>query len=329
MCDLNYNGPCQHQILLPVLPFIDGRVLQSLLDPMSLIKAMESGFSSGMMAPARSHVSIPSGHAAPDTLLMMPAWNDDVLGIKLATIHPANGEMGLPAVHASYALKDRRTGQDLALLDGGMLTRLRTAATSALASSFLSRSDASCLLMVGAGSLAVPLIEAHKAVRPISRVLLWNRNRDRAEDLASGTDIPITIVDDLSSACSQADIISCATLSTSALILGDTVEPGTHVDLVGAYRPDMRESDSTLIRKASVFVDTHEGASHEAGDLLLAEQESEWSFDCVQADLAALCQRKHAGRTSEDQVTVFKSVGASLEDLVAASLAWKRFNTSS
>ncbi len=310
---------------LYMLPFLDGETLHSLLDPVSLIAALQRGFAGGVSAPPRAHVSLPSRRTIPDTLLMMPAWNESVLGIKLATIHPANGERELPAVHASYVLKERQTGRDLVLMDGTVLTRLRTAASSALASTFLSRPESSTLLMIGAGSLALPLIEAHCSIRPISRVLLWNRSRKRAESIASSSNRDIVVTDDLEGSCGAADIICCATLSSSPLVLGASVQPGTHVDLVGAYRPDMRESDAELINQAAVFVDTMEGARKEAGDLLLASAESNWTLDNIDADLSSLCRGHHSGRTQKDQVTVFKSVGASLEDLVAAELAWTRF----
>lgn len=260
---------------------------------------------------------------------MMPAWNERHLGIKLATIHPANPARRLPAVHATYVLKDRATGADLVQMDGAELTRLRTAAASALASSFLSRRDSHTLLMVGAGALAAPLVRYHASVRPIDRVLIWNRSEERARQLASSLSLPAEVISDLSEGVSVADIISCATLSTEALVRGKDVSAGTHIDLVGAYRPDMRESDAGLVRRSRVFVDTYEGARHEAGDLLLAVQESDWSMDHIEADLAVLCRTELPARNDHAEITLFKSVGASLEDLAAASLAWDRFSARS
>ena len=255
---------------------------------------------------------------------MMPAWNERYLGFKIATIHPDNPGKGLPSVHATYQLKDRHTGQDLVWMNGEVLTRLRTAAASALASSYLSRSDSSSLLMVGAGSLAIPLIEAHAAVRPIERVMVWNRSKDRIRALLRDSSRPIEIADTLATSIAEADIISCATLSTAPLVEYQWVSPGTHIDLVGAYRPDMRESDADLIAASRVFVDTYEGAHGEAGDLLLADNESDWSLSDIEADLETLCQREHGGRRDAEEITLFKSVGSSIEDLIAASLAWER-----
>jgi len=306
--------------------FIDAEALSSLLPFPELIPALHAGFSAHPGQPDRVHLTVPSGRESPSTLLLMPAWNDRYIGVKVATIHPHNGEKGLPSVHASYVLKDAETGQDLAVLDGTALTRLRTAAASALASTFLSRRDASTLLMVGAGALAVPLIRAHASVRPIHRVLAWNRTPDRTADLQKAVDLPVTPIDDLSTGVAEADIISCATLSLGPLIRSHDVGDGTHIDLVGAYRPDMRESDSALIGRARVFVDTYPGARHEAGDLVQAASEGDWSFELIEADLADLCSGKHPGRHGPEEVTVFKSVGASIEDLIAAGLAWERYN---
>lgn len=305
---------------------IDGHTLEQILDPASLIRALQEGFRNSPPQPARTHLGIDGVGVDDATLLLMPAWNAAYTGIKMATIHPSNGARGLPSVHASYLLKDTPTGQDLAIIDGTVLTRLRTAAASALASSFLSRSDSSTLLMVGAGSLAPHLIKAHAAVRPIGRILVWNRSGNGIAEIGvqAGCDVePVRALDD---AIQQADIISCATLSTQALVKGDLVRPGTHIDLVGAYRPDMRESDAGLIRRSEVHVDTHEGARHEAGDLIRAAAETDWTFDQVRADLADLCSGRAPGRTDPAAITLFKSVGASLEDLVAAGLAWERWS---
>lgn len=324
-----------HSVLLPTNPasiqpmaipeFLDPDTLSRLLQPSTLINALRHGFATALVQPARTHLDIGSTASENATLLMMPAWNDKYLGIKTATIHPSNGKRSLPSVHASYVLKDAATGKDLAFLEGTMLTRLRTAAASALASTYLSRPDAATLLMIGAGSLAAPLINAHASVRPVERIMIWNRTEARRKSLEDMLGRPVEWIDDLDRAMAEADIISCATLSTDPLVRGERIRPGTHVDLVGAYRMGMRESDAALIKGSSVFVDTYEGARHEAGDLMFAAAESDWSFDCIEADLETLCKGLHAGRSHADQVTVFKSVGASLEDLIAAQLAWEAY----
>ena len=308
---------------MPVV--IDGPTLSRLLDPTSLVAALADGFKTAPLQPPRTHLSIKGVGVDDATLLLMPAWNARYTGVKTATIHPSNGNLGLPSVHGAYLLNDTATGQDLAFMDGTLLTRLRTAAASALASQFLSRPDASTLLMVGAGSLAPHLIRAHSAVRPIRRVLIWNRSMDAVQRLIEELDLSIEAVSDLDGAVAQADIISCATLSTTSMVRGELLRNGAHLDLVGAYRPDMRESDAQAVLRSQVFVDTHDGARHEAGDLIRAAAETDWSFDQVRGDLAGLCSGRAPGRTDPEAITLFKSVGASLEDLIAAGLAWERY----
>lgn len=278
----------------------------------ALIEALRAAFAEGGEVPLRHHHALP-GDA---TLLLMPAWQRDRLGIKLATVHPENPAHGLPAVHATYLLADLRTGAPLALLDGGVLTARRTAAASALAASYLARADARRLLVVGAGRVASLLPEAHAAIRPIEAVEVWNRTPGRAADLvaalrAKGFDAnPST---DLAASVGRADIVSCATLSRVALIEGAWLAPGMHVDLVGAYTPAMREADDAALARAAVFADT-EAALHESGEL------AGWQPGSLRGTLATLC-RGAVGRRTGDEITLFKSVGTALEDLAAASLA--------
>lgn len=284
-----------------------------------LIPALRSAFASMETLPERTHLPTPNG-----TLLLMPAWQDGSdIGVKIATVHPGNVASGLPAVHALYVLLDGKTGAHRAVMQARALTAQRTAATSALASSYLSRPDASTLLMVGAGALAIPLIEAHASVRPIRNVLLWNRTRTRAEQALNRLDLPgvtCTVVDRLDEAIHRADIISTATLSRTPLVEAAHVQPGTHVDLVGAYRADMQEADADLMTGAAVFVDTREGALAEAGDLVVPISEGRFGPDHVRACLKDLCSGSHPGRTDAKEITVFKSVGHALEDLVAARM---------
>ncbi len=220
-------------------------------------------------------------------------------------------------------LMDGETGVPRAIVDGDALTSRRTAAASALASSYLSRSDSRTLVIVGTGHLAPYLAAAHCAVRPISRVLVWGRNASRALALSAELTrqgIAAEPVGTLRTAMLEADIVSCATTSTVPLIIGRDVRPGTHVDLVGAFRPHMRESDDEAVIRSSVFVDTYDGAFAEAGDLLQPIAAGRWSREMVRAELKELVTGTKAGRQSADEITLFKSVGAAIEDLAAAEL---------
>jgi ornithine cyclodeaminase len=266
------------------------------------------------------------------TLLLMPAWQAGArLGVKLVTVAPNNPAKRLPSVHSVFLLFDAVTGVPLALLDGEELTLRRTAAASALASCYLSRSDSETLLMVGTGSLAPYLAEAHCAVRPIRRLLVWGRTPQRAEQLvqqlsanAWATNIEMAATVDLATATAAADIISCATTSTVPIVRGADVRPGTHLDLVGGFKPNMREADDDALARATVFVDTFAGALAEAGDLVQPLANGRLQRASIVAELADLCGQHHAGRTSREEITVFKSVGTAIEDLCAANLAWEQ-----
>lgn len=305
------------------MKIFDARQIETLVDYSELISGLETVFKTDPDVPERSHYILNPDHHESASLLLMPAWTREYIGVKIAAIFPSNVKKGKPAVAATYLLSRGDTGESLAMMDGTALTRIRTAATSALASKFLSRDDASSLLMVGAGALAAPLVRAHCLVRDIMQIRVWNRSSDRVTELKQELELDFDVVSDLDGAVRNSDIICCATLSNMALVKGTHVKDGTHVDLVGAYTPSMRESDSRLINKASVFVDTRTGAQQEAGDLILAASESKWSFDQIQAELSQLCSGARAGRISDKEITVFKSVGASIEDLVVATLVYR------
>ncbi len=300
--------------------FLTKAEIQVRLPYPDLVLALKKAFAENPLVPARQHLSVKQGSGKDATLLLMPAWNSEFIGVKVATVFPDNVEKGKPVVTASYLLKNGSTGELLAILDGSALTTIRTAATSALASSYLSRPDSKTLLVVGAGALAAPLILAHLSVRTFEHIMVWNRSEGRMKGLKAELSgkCEVEFVHDLDRAVPLADVISCATLSMVPLVKGALVKPGSHIDLVGAYLPTMRETDSDLIARASVHVDTRIGAHLEAGDLIQAVREGRWSFEMIQSELSELCSESVPGRTSEREITLFKSVGYSLEDLVAA-----------
>ncbi|WP_245416698.1 ornithine cyclodeaminase family protein [Undibacter mobilis] len=301
-----------------------GDDVHAALDYPSLIDALREAFrQGGEPMPVRQAYDV--GFAgAPAHLLTMPAWQrGQTLGVKLVTVFPQNAARGLGAVSSLYVLFDGETGVPRAMIDGEALTNRRTAAASALASSYLSRPDSSTLLMVGTGHLAHHLPPAHAAVRPIDKVLVWGRNGERAAALAAtlqGKGLAATAVGDLDVAIAQADIVSCATTSTQALVRGRLLRPGTHVDLVGAFTPQMRECDDNTMLRAAVYVDTRAGALKEAGDILQPMAAGLLSADAIRGDLHDLASGAVPGRRDEAEITVFKSVGAAIEDLTAASL---------
>ncbi|MPZ09421.1 MAG: ornithine cyclodeaminase family protein [Kiloniellaceae bacterium] len=302
--------------------------VEAALDYPSLVERLRQAFRRDFQVPVRHHHDIEVTGGSTATLLLMPAWQvGRHIGIKMVTVFPDNAEKSLPAVMGIYVLVDGSNGSPLALIDGPTLTVKRTAAASALASSYLSRPDAERLLMVGTGALAPQLIVAHAAVRPICNVLIWGRSAEKAQRLAkrmNRRDFRVDWTDDLETAARGAHIISCATLSKVPLIHGDWLQPGQHLDLVGAFRPDMRETDDAVMRRARVFVDTRAGATKEGGDIVQAVETGALSVDDIAGDLFELTRGDRSGRRYYDQVTLFKSVGTAVEDLAAAQLVVER-----
>lgn len=306
---------------------IDAARVHAALDYAPLVDRLEAMFRQGCEAPVRHHHTVRT-RGADATLLLMPAWQPGRhIGVKVVSVFPDNAAEGLPAVQGVYLLSDARTGKPEALIDGPSITVRRTAAASALASRYLSRQDAGRLVMVGTGALAPHLIGAHAAVRPIREVLVWGRDANKARALAeslAGRPYTVNAAGDLEAAIRQADIVSCATLSKDPLVRGAWLRPGSHVDLVGAYTPEMRESDDEAVRRARVFVDTRAGATKEGGDVVQPLAAGVLKPADIQADLFELTRGEKPGRTRPDEITLFKSVGTALEDLAAAELAVER-----
>jgi alanine dehydrogenase len=311
------------------IPFVSAETLEAKLDYPSLIAALRQAFAADWTVPVRHHHAVPIPGEADQTLLLMPAWEGgQSLGIKIVTITPGNGARNLPAIQGLYLMLDGATGQPKALMEGKTLTARRTAAASALAASFCARKDAATHLMVGAGALSLPLIQAHRAAHPsITRTLLWARETQKVDaKIAECRKAGVTVdrASDLEAAARAADIISCATLSAEPLIRGAWLKPGAHLDLVGAYLPELRESDDEAVQRATLFCDTRAGALKEGGDLLQPLKAGIIQESDVAADLADLCKGRHPGRTSADEITLFKSVGTAIEDLAAAKLMLER-----
>ncbi|WP_207482283.1 bifunctional Delta(1)-pyrroline-2-carboxylate/Delta(1)-piperideine-2-carboxylate reductase [Arenibaculum pallidiluteum] len=308
--------------------FVGAAEIERALDYPSLVDALREAFRAGCSLPPRHHheVEVPGG--TPGTLLLMPAWRPGgAMGVKIVTVFPDNGTRGLPAVLGSYMLVDGVTGAPQAILDGRMLTVRRTAAASALAASYLARKDAARLLVVGTGQLAPQLARAHAAVRPIREVRVWGRSRDKAAAVAaelSAAGLAAEAATDLAAAAAWADVVTCATLAREPIVQGAWLRPGAHLDLVGGFTPAMREADDEAVRRASVWVDTREGALHEAGDIVQPMASGVLAAEAVHGDLFTLCRGEAQGRQDEAEITLFKSVGTALEDLAAAELAVAR-----
>jgi ornithine cyclodeaminase len=258
----------------------------------------------------------------------MPAWDPGKdLGVKIITVSPENGKYNLPSIQGTYIYFDAQKGFPKAILEAKALTTKRTAATSALVASYLAKADASTLLMIGTGALSAELIMAHSSVRPIKKVYVWGRNRLKAEAVCEqlkDEKFEIQPVTDLNETIGKADIISAATLSKTPLIHGKFLKKGQHIDLVGSFKKDMREADDETIKRAQVYIDTP-GGMEESGDLFIPLQNGLLKRTEIKATLPELCREEKNGRISKDEITLFKSVGHALEDLVAAKYYYDQF----
>jgi ornithine cyclodeaminase len=302
--------------------------LERLLPPADVIDALEAAFRLAAGAadvPPRTSLAT----AADGVLLVMPAAiRGDAFGTKLVTVYPGNRARGHPTLHASYLLMNGATGEPLALLEGTVLTALRTGATSALAARALARPGARRVACFGAGVQAAAQLVCLAAVRPLEHVAVVGRDPERARafarTMAARLGTTVEVAADPRRAVREADLVTCATTATTPVVFGADLAPGCHVDLVGAFRPADREADTEAVRRARVVVDTYTGAFASAGDVLLPIAEGAIDRAHVAAELAEVVSGARPGRTAPGEITLFKSVGWALEDLATARLAHAR-----
>lgn len=308
--------------------FIDWDEVHRLADYPSVVDAIARMYSAGCDAMDRMIMSQPTADGDEGDFLMQPAWmRGRAFGIKIANVFPANEARGMPSILGVYVLFDGNTGALLACIDGPAETMIKTACNSAVASRLLARAGAQTMLMMGAGKLAPYLIAAHASVRPIRRVLIWNRSPDKAKALAARLNRPdfeVRAVTDAAGAAGEADLISCATYAAEPILHGKWLKPGTHVDLVGSYRPDLRESDDEVIRRAGrLYVDARFSTVEIAGDVTEPLKRKIIKPGDI-TDLFELSQGKRPGRADEKEITVFKSGGGGHEDLATAMMLYER-----
>jgi ornithine cyclodeaminase len=311
---------------------IDADSVHRLLDYAPLIDALAAAHREAPPLIGRSLLVPPEGAGrAGEGFLVLPAWaHGRAFGVKMVTILPGNAELadGPPSVQATYQLFEGRTGQPVAVLDGTALTLRKTAADSGLGAQLLARPDVTTLLMVGAGALAPHLIGAHLAVRPsLERDLVWNRSAPRRDRLLadlSARGIAAEASDDLEAGVRAADVISVATMATDPLVRGAWLQPGTHLDLVGAYQPTMRESDDEAVRRARIHVDYRGSTVEESGDLTQPLASGAITEEDILGDLFDLCQGRAPGRRGADEITLYKNGGGSHLDLFSAEFLVQR-----
>ena len=305
-------------------------VLEALLPPSDVIAAVERAFreSAAGKAHALPRAVLPMERHGVFLAMVSALPRLGALGTKLVTVVERNPRRGLPTLHASYLLTDPETGAPLSLMEGGFLTGIRTGATSALAARYLARPDSRVVACFGAGVQARFQLLCLSQVLPLAEVRVVGRDPGRATAFADRMrgelGIAVRLETTPKAAVTGADVITCATTSSRPVFSGRDLAPGTHVDGVGTFRPATRELDTLTIRKSRVVVDTYEGAWEEAGDLLIPIKAGVITRRHVRAELAELVAGTRRGRTSPQEITLFKSVGFAPEDAVTARLAYDR-----
>jgi ornithine cyclodeaminase len=268
------------------------------------------------------------------TTLYMPSYIEpvDYVAAKVVSIFPDNPAKGLPALQGVILLTEARTGRHVALMDATYLTVLRTGASSGVATKYLAREDAEVCAVLGCGAQAIGQIQAVMEVRKLRKLSLFNRTREKAEQLKQTVrelypdwNGQIEVAADANQAVESADVVICSTKSTEPLFDGHLLKNGTHVNAIGAYQPHMREVDLVTLQKCrKIVVDTLEGAQHEAGDLLIPEASGEWSFELLHAELGEIVAGQKPGRETNDEITLYKSVGIACLDTVVAQAVYER-----
>jgi ornithine cyclodeaminase/alanine dehydrogenase-like protein (mu-crystallin family) len=297
------------------MQYLSAEAVHRQLDYVGLIEALRQAHKADRMPLSKTEI-MSDGNG--NDFVSLVAWlPGDVIAVKLVGVFPGNPSLPVPQPSSQgiVSLFDGNTGALLITCDGAAQTFRKTAAVSGLGSFFLAKQDARVLVVVGAGGLAPHVLAAHRAARPlIERVFIWNRTSSRAEATATNLadiGIPVSAVADLDSILPEADIISCVSSATEPLVKGALLKPGAHVDLVGAYTPEMREADDDVARRAGLlFADTRSKAS---GDVL--EPLSRGLVADIAADLFDLATERHPGRTSDDQITMYKNNGGAHLDL--------------
>jgi ornithine cyclodeaminase/alanine dehydrogenase-like protein (mu-crystallin family) len=302
------------------MQFISEADVHRVFTPTVALEAARAAF----LALAAGSVSMPQRLSLPadesGVYLVMPCAAPTVgLGTKLVTVHPNNAARGLTTIHSSYVLQNALTGEPEAVIEARALTERRTAAVSALAASYLAREEAQVLGIIGAGPQARAQAEALLKIRKFKHVWLWNRTTNTARDFQTDLDpfgIHVALAPSLEHLVRNSDVISSATRSETPLILGQWLQAGQHFDLVGAFTPVMCEADSGAVKLSTVVVDNLNAAKNGAGELIQAALEG-WDWNAA-LELSSLVTGAKTGRTSSQDITLFKSVGLAVEDLFAA-----------
>ncbi len=314
-----------------MMKIITTEQVQNSLNFAELIPLLKTSFAKPFHMPQRQvHALAPNDVNNHDAFALLPSWNDEVIGNKMFTYFPDNSQKhDIPGLFSKIMLFRRATGEPLALVDGTSVTYWRTAAISALASQLLSRKNSQHLMLFGTGNLAAYLLHAHIQVRKLSKVTICGRSAKKVQKLINEfsplyPNISFHTSVDVNEEVPHIDIIVCATAAKTPLFSGELVSDGCHIDCLGNHLATARECDSTLIKRARVFVDSLTNTLNEAGELLIPIEEGIFSPEEIVGELTDMCTKPELLRQSAEEITLFKSVGTAISDLVTAYLVYQK-----
>lgn len=310
------------------MKIISAQDVQAALSYPELIDALQDAYAKKFTMPPRKVFPLDEQEDNHDAFALLPSWNDRMISVKAFTYFPDN-TAPYQSLYSQILLFDRAHGEPLALVDGTSVTFWRTAGISGLATRLLAREDAETLLLLGTGNLAPYIIRANLSVRPLKQVLVWGRTPSKAEALVAdlGTqfsEVSFALAQDVQSACGEADIVVSATGSHEPVVQGEWIRPGTHTDFIGNHHPTKRECDTALILKSKVYADSRDNCFREAGEILVPISEGVYEKSAIAGELTEMCAGTVPLRESPEEITLFKSIGMALSDLVGAGLAYDR-----
>jgi len=314
--------------------YLSKEEVAALLPMDECIAVMKEAFSNlangKCLQPLRSLLWLPDRKGL---LGMMPGYAEGpgVLGIKVITVFHGNRDLGLPSHQGTVTLFDAANGKPLLIADAMEITSIRTAAASALATSILSREDSTRLAIIGTGEQAERHIDAISLVRKINEVFLWGRNPEKADQLARKLSVKykftVSIMKSIAETVQNADIICTVTSSSQPVLMGEWLQPGTHINAVGACTPNARELDTKAVQMSSLFTDSYESLFNEAGDFLIPKKEGAIDDSHTRADLSELVSGSKTGRSRKDEITLFKSLGIAAEDIFSANYMYNKIKS--
>jgi 1-pyrroline-2-carboxylate reductase [NAD(P)H] len=306
---------------------ISAEEVHSALSYPAIIDALGEAYAGKFKMPPRQVFLLDDEEDNHDAFAVLPSWSEEFIGVKAFTYFP---EAVAPnkSLYSKIMLFDRANGEPLALVDGTTVTFWRTAGISGLATRLLSREDSETLLVLGTGNLSTYIIRANASVRDLKKVMVWGRTASKAAAVVEQMkgelpEIEFVVVEDRQAACGEADIIVAATASHEPVVEGEWVKPGTHTDFIGNHHAVKRECDTALVLKSKVYADSRVNAFKEAGEILVPISEGVFKEDDVVAELTEMCAGSATLRESDEEITLFKSIGMAMSDLVGAGLAYK------